>query len=404
MRFLNGRNFVILSDPEHVRSVFTGDPELFLSGRANDNFRHFLGDHTLFILDGDPHKRHRRMLMPPFHGERMRAYGTLMRDLAVQELETWPEGRPFPILDRMHTVTLRIICEAIFGIRDVQEEDRLMALIYRLSSRSPAILAFLGFLRKDLGAWSPWGRFLRARALLDEVLFEEIRSAREKTEEREDVLAKLIEESARIGTPLSDQEVRDELMTLLGAGHETTTSVLGWAFRRILCSPEVHWKVVEEVRSVAADGNISPDDLERLPYLTATIHETMRLHPPIPIAPRYLAQPVTLAGYDLPSATIVCPSPHLAHRDPNQFPEPERFRPERFLNGRPDPFAYFPFGGGARTCIGLSFANYEMRIILAAIFARADLRFAGQPFLQSSRRGIVVTPRDGTPVILERRR
>ena len=387
MRFAGGRRFVLVSAPEHVRAVYTAPPELFRAGRANQNFRHFVGEHTLFALDGADHRRHRRLLQPPFQGERVAAHGALLCELALEEVERWRPGEPVRLEDAMHRVTLRAILHAIFGVRDEERRRLLAAAVRRMSGRAPAAMAFLPFLRRDLGPWSPYGRFLAARRAFDEVLFAEIRAARAEPAGRADVLARLVDPAEAGPDPLGDQELRDELLTLLGAGHETTTVALAWAFQWVLGLPGVLRRLREEL-----DGELDPARLAKLPYLEAVVHETLRIAPPIPITLRELARDAPLAGHELPRGTVVCPSPYLTQRDPALYPEPERFRPERFLERRPNPFEYHPFGGGARTCLGLAFAVYEMKLLLACVLARAELRLVGAPGHASRRRGITVAP------------
>lgn len=400
LRFVGDRRFVFVVRPEHVKEVFTGDPDLLLSGRANATFARFMGQHSLLALDGEPHRRHRRLLMPPFHGERMRAYGPLLVDLTRRHMAGWPRGRPFSLLAAMRALTLDAIFEAVFGVTDPGTVARLTGLIARLTSRASALLAFLPFLRVDLGPWSPWGRFLACRADVDAILRDAI--ARARRDGGEDILAKLIEESARRGEPLTDQELRDELLTLLGAGHETTATGLGWAFAWALGTPGVLERSRAEVREVVGAGDVTAEHLPRLPYLDAVVQETLRLSPPLPMVVRELARDARFAGHDLPAGTTIVPCMWLAHREGDAFPEPLAFRPERFLGARrASPFTLFPFGGGHRTCIGLAFGVFEMKIILATVLQRARLRPVDRFTAASERHAIVLAPRGGTRVVLE---
>lgn len=407
LRMMRGRPHVIVSDPEDVKTVFTGAPERWLSGKGNESFKPFLGESSLFVLDGEAHRRHRALSSPPFRGERMRAYGSLMAELARREVDRWPLGRPIRILEALHEVTIRVIFRAVFGVADETRADRLAHLFSETAGTAAQVTLFVPALQIE--SFGPYARFVRARREVDAILLEEIQRARREAGgrqddgPREDILAKLIEESERAGTPLPDQELRDELVTLLGAGHETTTSGLAWAFMWILGTPHVREKVLEEVRAAAPGGALDPENLPRLRYLDAAIQESLRIAPPIPIVRRWLAEPTTLGGHELPAGTFVCPSAFLAHRDPRTFPDPLRFDPERFLGQRPGPYAYFPFGGGNRICIGLPFALYEMKVVLATILARADLSLVGPPSLDSRRRAILLVPTNGTPVVVERR-
>lgn len=402
LRFAGGRDFVFVTRPEHVKEVFTADPGLVLAGRANAAFARFMGPHSLFALDGDAHRRHRRLLVPPFHGERMRAYGPLLVALTRRHLARWPRGRPFSLTAALQALTLDAIFEAVFGVTDAPTMARLTGLVARLTSRASALLAFVPFLRLDLGPWSPWGRFVRCRAELDAILFDAI--ARARRAGGEDILAKLIEESERRGEPLGDDELRDELLTLLGAGHETTATGLAWTLARLLAAPAALERARAEVQEVVGQADPSAEHLPRLTFLDAVVQEALRLDPPVPIAVRQLAAPARLAGYDLPADTRLAPCIWLAQRDPEAFPDPDAFRPERFLGARRGPaaaFTWFPFGGGARVCIGMAFALFEMKLILATLLQAARLRPAAAFSGRAERHAIVLTPAGGAPVTLE---
>lgn len=398
LTFVGGRRFVFLVRPEHVKEVFSGDPDLLLSGRANAAFARFMGRRSLLALDGEEHRRHRRLLMPPFHGERMRAYGPLLVALTRRHLATWPLGRRFSLLAAMRALTLDAIFEAVFGVTDPATVARLTGLLAQLTTRASALLSFVPWLRVDLGPWSPWGRFVRTKAAVDVILHEAI--ARARREGGEDILAKLVEESARAGEPLTDEELHDELLTLLGAGHETTATGLGWAFQWLLAAPAALARAKAEVREVVGAGDVTAEHLPRLPYLDAVVQETLRLSPPLPIVVRHLARDARVAGFDLPAGTNVVPCIWLAHREADAFEDPTAFRPERFVGKRAAPFTLFPFGGGQRTCIGLAFGLFEMKMILATVLQRATLRLVGAP-AGSERHAIVLAPRGGTQVVLE---
>lgn len=401
LKFPRGRRLVMLADPEDVKAVFSGPTDVFLSGRANQTFKPFAGDHSLFVLDLDAHQRHRRLLMPPFQGERMRAYGSLIRDVTLRSIERWPVGRPFPIVDRMHAVTLEVIIRAVFGVSEDAAVERLGGLLERLAKCAPAILLFFPWLQRDLGPLSPWGRFVRARRAVTEVLLAEIARARQGADGREDILAKLIEEGSKRGDPMSDAEVCDELLTLLGAGHETTTASLAWAFQWILGTPAALDRALAELRDVAGEAPLDPACVPRLRWLDACVYEALRISPVIPIALRWLAKTTSIGGCEMPEGTVVCPCAYLVQRDAAIFPEPRTFKPERFEGRRPSPFEWFPFGGGSRTCIGMAFALYEMNVVLATVLQRARLRLVDPPSERLRRRGLFLAPRDGARVVYE---
>lgn len=395
LRVVGGRTFVVVSAPDDVQQVFTGG-DLFLGGAANKNFARFMGPHTLFALDGEAHRRHRRLLHPAFLGERMRAYGPLLVALTRAEVAGWPERRAFPLVGALRRITLDAIFQGVFGVLDAERRAALAALVHRLAGPASALLAFLPFLHVDLGPWSPWGAFLRARAEFDHLIFDQIARARADLAagaRRDDILSRLLHETE---APFTDDELHDELVTLLFAGHETTATALAWTFRWLLGDPAWLARATAEARA--------GQDLERLPVLEAVCQEALRLSPPIPIVLRVLARDARVAGYDLPAGTHVVPSIWLAHQRPDVFPDPGRFDPGRFLGGsKASPWALFPFGGGPRICIGRAFSLYEMKVVLATVLASCDLRLVGRPSATASRLAIVLVPRDGTRVVLERR-
>jgi len=271
-----------------------------------------------------------------------------------------------------------------------------------LSREMSSAVMFLPFLRTDMGRFNRWGRFLQARREWDRILDREIGRALESSEQRSDVLGELANHGRTTSSPLSRAEIRDELMTLLAAGHATTAIALTWLFELVLSSAEVTQRVREEVRD-GLSGGLQPESIDRLTFVDAVIHESLRLHPPVLLILRQLAGPASIAGFDLPGGTLVRPCPYLTHRDPQVFPDPNVFRPERFLGRRPGPYEYYPFGGGHRACIGASHALHQMRVIVAAVMAHVDLRPLREPTSKVSRFGLLVAPDNGTPVRVERR-
>jgi len=409
IRFVRGRRFVLVADPDIVKEVFAAPPATFDSG--NKSFEAFAGPASLFVLAGPRHGRHRRLLTPPFVGKRMRAYGGLLIDITRRALATEPAGRPFRGHELFGRVALEAIFRAVFGMEEAEKLEAIAALVARLTGPWTALLAFLPGLHVDLGPWSPWGRFLRLKRAFDDILHAEIRRARADAlarRPREDILAKLVEAKvdARSETesPLGDDELRDELTTLLIAGHETTAVSLAWAARRILGDPEVEARARAEIAGATGGAPLAAEHLARLPYLEACCEETLRIQPIVPIAPRLLAAPLRVGPHDLEPGTSVAPCMYLIHRDPALYPDPLRFRPERFQDeaARPPPHRFFPFGGGFRLCIGHAFAIYEMKAILATLLAEASPALApGAPPADAyERKGILVAPRGGPPLVL----
>jgi cytochrome P450 len=402
LRLVGGRDVVVLADPEAIREVFRGDPAVYTAG--NKSFDLFFGPASTLVLDGEEHKRHRRLLGPSFRGERMAAYATLTRDLVVEALEAWPRGAPFELLERMEEVTFHTIVSAVFGRPSADVLAEFTQLWRGLQGLGPLLAGFVPALRVDLGPWSPWGRFRRNQAAVDRFVHAEIARARAEADraEREDILATLVRPGPAEG--LSDDELRDEALTMLSAGHETTTASLSWTVQSVLANPEVLARARAEVDQAAGQEPIDGPALKRMPFLDAVVNESLRLNPPLAIVSRKLAAPVELAGHRLPAGAYVYPCVHLVHRDPELYPQPLEFRPERFEGDRPSPFEYFPFGGGARTCLGLSMALFQTKLTLATLLQRADLRLHGPPSLAVRRSGVTLMPATGTPVVLDRLR
>ncbi len=397
---------VMFSDPEAIREIFTGDPELLRAGEANNLLEPMLGQHSLLLLDGPRHLRERRLMLPPFHGERMQAYGRVMREIADRSIDAWPVGRPFPIHDRMQAITLDVILRTVFGLDEGEVLDHLRERLRRLMafvSGTLGVLLLMPWLQRDLGPLTPGGRFTRLAREIDDLLFAEIARRRaDGVAGRDDILSMLIAARDEDGQPMSDQELRDEMVTLLLAGHETTATSLAWAFHRLLGRPDVLGKLRAELRAVAGDGPLEPEHVGRLEYLDAVVKETARLSPVIPQVSRRLQAPTRIGGCDLPAGAVASPCIYLTHRRPDLWPSPALFDPERFVGARPNPYAFFPFGGGVRRCIGAAFATYEMKIVLAEVLSRVELRAAPGYTVRTVRRTVTLAPSGGMPVVVER--
>ena len=383
---------VFLADPAAVREVFTGDGKLFDAGEGNRILEPVVGSRSVLILDGREHLRQRKLMLPPFHGERLRAYAGLVREAAERDIESWPLGRPFSLRERMQAITLEVIAHAVFGVEPARGAQLRAALrtMLDVTGRS-AVVAMVPALQRDFGPWSPWARFRRARTRLDVLVYAEI--ARRRAEPPgPDVLSLLLEARDEDGRALTDEEVRDELVTLLVAGHETTATALAWAFERLMRHPTA----LERLR-----GELSRDEDA---YLEAVVKETLRLRSVLSIVVRRLREPATLAGHALPAGARVAPCLYLVHRSPRLHPEPARFRPERFLDGAAEPYTWIPFGGGIRRCLGAGFALLEMREVLRAVVPRADLRPARPASERTRRRGVTLAPAGDALAVLESRR
>ena len=394
VRFPYFGRLVYVTRPDLVKEVFTGSPAQMHAGEANATvLEPALGPNSVLTLDDAPHMQQRKLLLPPFHGERIDAYGELMREATRREMESWPVGEPFALRPHTQRITLAVIMRAVFGVHDERRLTRFERLIENFSRRVNAVIAF-PFLRRNLGPLSPWAKFLRARRELDAFIYEEIALRRREIAAGEgghdDVLSLLLEARHDDGSPMSDEELRDELVTVLGAGHETTATGLAWAMERLLRNPGVLARLRE---SIAA----GEDD-----YLEATVKETLRTRPVIVDVARKLTAPLAIGGYELPKGTYVLPAIAALHYRADLFPEPEQFRPERFLDGKADNYAWIPFGGGVRRCIGAAFAEYEMRVILREFVERAELSAPDPAPEKVKVRNITLAPGRGTRVRLDR--
>ncbi|MBA2349459.1 MAG: cytochrome P450, partial [Solirubrobacterales bacterium] len=371
--------FVVLSDPTLVKQVFTADPKVLHAG-DHSPLRAVLGEHSLLGIDEGRHLEQRRLLLPPFKGQRMRAYEGLIEEVASAEIDRFPVGTPFPVGPAMQRITLRAILRAVFGAtgRELHELEELLPPWTEQGSR----LSLLIPLQRDLGPRSPWGRFLRLRARIDVVLDRLIAIAREdpELEERADVLALLVQSTHLDGSRVADAEIRDQLVTMLAAGHETTAHQLSWAVERLSRHPEILARLVEEVD---AGGRALRD---------ATIKELQRVRSVIPAAGRYTMEPYELGGHLLPADIHIACAASLTHFDPRLFDRPERFDPDRFLTARPDTYAWLPFGGGLRRCIGASFAHMEMDVVLRVLLERVRIEATSAPDERERFRGVAIAP------------
>jgi cytochrome P450 len=388
------KRLVYVADPALVKELFTTSPELAHAGEANATvLEPALGPNSVLTLDEALHMRQRKLLLPPFHGERIERYGELIREVTLREMESWPLSEPFALRPHTQRITLAVIMRAVFGVHDDERLARFGHLIETFAGRLSLVTA-IPPLRRSLGRWSPWARFVAARAALDAFIYEEIALRRaERADGKEacdDVLSLLMETRHDDGSQMSDAELRDELVTILGAGHETTATGLAWAMERLLRNP----RVLDRLRESLAAGE---DE-----YLEATIKETLRARPVIVDVARKLTAPKTIGGYELPVGTFVMAAIAALHYREDLFPSPDEFRPERFLDGKADTYAWIPFGGGVRRCIGAAFAEYEMRIVLRAILERADLSVPDPKPEKAKVRNITLAPGKGTVVSLNR--
>lgn len=387
-------HWVVVTQPEVVKEVFTGDPRVFHAGEGNQILRPILGDNSLLVLDEKEHIGQRKLLLPPLHGERMQGYGEKMAEIAAREIETWPTGTPYRLRPRMQAITLEIILETVFGVQSGGRMESLRAALrdFLDLTTDPRLLGPVILIGPERIRRIP--AFRRRVERVDELIAAELAERRAAADlaERDDILSLLLTARHEDGSPMSDAEIRDELLTLLVAGHETTATALSWAMERLSRHPEKLGRLREET--------LAGEDA----YLTATIQETLRLRPVIVLVLRRLTEPVELGGYELPAGATVAPSIHLIHRDPAIYPEPERFLPERFLAGPAPTYSWIPFGGGVRRCLAASYAEMEMKRVVRTVLGAVELRPADDSPEGMRKSAISFSPDRSARVIAEPRR
>jgi cytochrome P450 len=398
IRFPLAPPFVYLSDPDDVKAVFTAPPDVLHPGEGARVLEPVVGSNSVILLDEAAHIEQRKLMLPAFHGEKMERLSDLVAEVAEREIAGWSREEPIALHPLMQRLTMEVILRAVFGL---DPGERLDALRKGLSAQ----LAFGdrpislvppdpdGLPARVLERVGPFAKFVRLQERSDALLFELIDERRREQADRDDVLAMLLEARHEDGLPMSAEELRDELMTLLVAGHETTATTLAWAFERLARSPRVVERLLEEIDAGDGDG-----------YVTATIQETMRHRPVLPnAAPRLVKKPVEIGGWTYPPDVALVANTYLLHHDPEIYPDPYAFRPERFLDEPPGTYTWIPFGGGRRRCLGASFAMLEMKLVLPAVLRACELRAAGDRREVARRRNITIRPGGGARVVLRDR-
>ena len=428
--FGTGRPFVFLSNPKAVEQIFTAPIGAFDSGRGNWLLRPTLGDNSLLLLDGEQHQRQRQLIMPSFHGERMRAYGGIIRQTTDRVMQQWEVGKLFSVRPFMQEISLRVIMQAVFGLADSGLADSGLAdsglaeqeeSAYRRPNRSEQLKAALdnflrltasrlGFaigifpwMRADLGAWSPGSQFNRMKQEIDELLYAEIRERRANFDPgRSDILSMLLGARDEAGQSMTDEELRDELITLLLAGHETTATALSWALYWIHKLPHIRETVMAELQALGS--NPDPMAIARAPYLSAICSETLRIYPVAIITESRIAKmPIEVMGRSFDTEAMLAPCIYLIHQREDLYPNPRQFKPERFLERQYSPYEYLPFGGSNRRCIGAAFALFEMKLALAHILTHAHLDLTSDRPIKPVRRGVTVAPKGGINLVMTER-
>jgi cytochrome P450 len=394
VRFLGfERPMVMISDPEAIKALYRERSHGLPPGR-DTILGPILGAKSLLLQEGAEHLSRRKLMLPPFHGERMRSYESAMTEIVEAEIDSWPLYSEFPIHARMQAVTLEVILRVVFGVSSGPRLDRLRGMLgHVLQETASPGRQVLGLALQRFGGNGPFARFEGQLKEVDELLFAEIAEHRERPdlEERQDILSMLMQAEFEDGSRMEDRELRDQLMTLLLAGHETTATALAWTFDLLLRHSAVLGRLRDSLEAGEED------------YLRATISESLRLRPVIPLAGRRLAKELVADGLTLPPGTDVTPAIWLTHTRADIYPEPFAFKPERFLEDAPDTYAWIPFGGSVRRCIGATFAEFEMRIVLREVLTRCELRKADPRPERTGRRNITLSPKDGTPVVVTAR-
>ncbi|PPS43445.1 cytochrome P450 [Chroococcidiopsis sp. TS-821] len=382
------------SSPQAIKEIFALPGEKFDFKKATHVFKPLMGDKSIILQEGRSHQRQKQLIMPPFHGDRMKAYGEIISQITKNVTDKWSIGKVISLQHEMSDITLQIILQVVFGISPGTRYDKIKTLLGSLlddvTKPLYSSLFFFPPLQKDLGAWSPWGKFLRRRQTIDELIYSEVAQRRQENDTtRSNILSMLIAARDENGQPLTDVELRDQLVSLLLLGYETTAAALSWAFYLIHSSPQVLGKLLQEL----AASSEHPEEIAALPYLTAICQETLRIYPiGLICTPRMVRDSVQIADDKFEAGTIVVPCIYLAHRRPETYAQPEQFLPERFLARKFSPYEYLPFGGGIRGCIGVAFSMYEMKLVLANILSRFHLDLADSRPAYPVRRGITIVP------------
>ncbi len=394
----SGMQIVMVSGPEAVKDVFTAPGDVAPSAAGSSPVRPVMGPSSVIVLTGPEHMRQRKLLLPPFHGERMREYERTIIEETRRDTAGWPLARPMRLQERTRAITLEVILRAVFGV-EAERMDRLRrAISGLLAPVHPVRLMLLALSRPSIER--PTGAFGAALDELDAVIYDELTRRREQADlaARTDILSLLMQARDERGEPMTDDELRDELVTLLLAGHETTATSVAWAIERLVRHPD-------KLARLQAEIDAGPDAGEE--YMTAVVNETLRVRPVVPIVARMLTSELDVGGRTLPAGTRVTPSIYLTNRNARVYDEPDRFVPERFLQGAPDTFAWIPFGGGIRRCIGASFAQLEMKLMLRTILAELEPSVPRAGRIRrgewSRRRAITLVPARGARVVWNRR-
>jgi cytochrome P450 family 110 len=397
---------LFVHSPEAMQQILSNDhKELEAPGDLNSIFEYLLGKNSVISLSGKEHQRQRQLIMPPFHGERMRTYAELIENITIKTINKQPKNKPFNIRNVSQEITLGVMMEAVFGIYEGERPEKLKQLLCEIIEQSSSRLSvtFLYFpqLKEMFGISEIWKQKMKKLEEADQIIYQEIQERRENFDpSRTDILTLLMDARDEEGQAMTDEELRDELMTLLVAGHETTATAISWAFYWIHKLPEVREKLLAELDSLGENPDSST--IFKLPYLTAICNETLRIYPVGMLTfPRKVKTPISVCGHQLEPGTIIMGSIYLTHQREDIYPQPEKFNPERFLEKQFSPYEFLPFGGGARRCIGLAFAQMEMKLILATVMKTWSMQLIDTQEIKPQRRGLVTGPNAPINLVIE---
>nr|AQA28566.1 cytochrome P450 [Nostoc sp. UIC 10110] len=400
--------FVVIGNPVGVQEILSQHPDNFDVGRGNYVAQPVVGDNSLFLYDGERHQRERKLLMPPFHGQNLQSYAQSICNIAIKVASQWKENQRILARQAMQNISLEVILKVVFGISEGERYQKIKPLLAEMldaiDSPFESSFLFVKFLRKDWGKWSPWGRMKYRRKEIYKLLQEEINERRSDPDKiGNDVLSLMMSATDKEGEKLTDSELKDELMTLLFTGHETTASMLSWAFYEIFRHPDVLQKLRDELEQKGE--NQTSLEIAKLPYLNAVCQEVLRMYPVLAlIFPRITKKTMKIMGYQFVPGTWLTISAYLVHHREDLYPEPEKFQPERFLEKQFSSYEYFPFGGGSRRCLGYALAELEMKLVLASIISKYELTLESEKLVKPLPRGLTISPAGGVPLIFQRKR
>jgi cytochrome P450 family 135 len=385
-------NVTMIADPRLAKEVMAGDPAVFRAGDTNGLFRPVVGPNSILLLDGDAHMRQRKILLPGFGASHGAQFVDQVREITEARLSGWKAGQRLRLQDEMEAISFASIMRVVFGDHSEDSHAELRRLIPEMMDRCDSPFTLMPWFRRELAGGSPFARLMKVVDEVDGILYETIaeRRADPMTQLRDDTLSLLIRAEHEDGSPLTEQEIRDEVLTMVMAGYETTTSGGAWALERLLRSPDKLERLTAEIESGDDDA-----------YLDAVVKETLRVRPVVPVVARHLAEAIELDGYVIPAGSTVMVSIYLVHNDPETYPEPDEFRPERFLDGTPEGAAWIPFGGGVRRCIGARFAELEMKVVLTQVMSTARLSPVGSSNEGAKRKRFTLAPEGGAAAVVE---